>query len=134
MIPFFVALVSLWRSLARAFRTDPEFRALTLLLLTLVAGATAFYRHCERWTVFDSLYFCVMTISTIGYGDLVPTTAVSKAFTIVYAILGIGLFVSFVSKLVVSLMQGRDDRKERYRQRRDAWRERQKLAGREATV
>lgn len=66
----------------------------------------------ERWPLLDSLYFCVMTISTIGYGDLAPTTAVSKIFTMAYAILGIGLFASFVGKLVALRMAHHKKRKE----------------------
>lgn len=41
-----------------------------------------------------------MTMSTIGYGDLVPTSTISKLFTIIYALLSIGVFVAVVSKLV----------------------------------
>lgn len=38
--------------------------------------------------------------STIGFGDLAPSSAMSKAFTVVFALLGIGLFASFATKLV----------------------------------
>ena len=55
----------------------------------------------EGWSLLDALYFCVMTMATVGYGDLAPGTPLSKAFTIGYAMLGVGLFAGFVGKLVV---------------------------------
>jgi len=81
-------------------RHDAEFRALAVLLLFTLFLGTVFYWQVEEWSFLDSLYFCVMTVATIGYGDFAPTTDVSKVFTIGFAILGIGLFASFVAKLV----------------------------------
>jgi len=56
-----------------------------------------------------------MTMSTIGYGDLVPTTPLSKIFTIVYSILTIGLFVAIASKLVIVLVSRKKEAHERKR-------------------
>jgi len=100
MISFLLNLLLLGQTLWHGLRRDPEFRALGFLLVLVLAGGTVFYWQVERWTAIDSLYFCVMTIATIGYGDFTPTGNASKVFTIGYAILGIGLFASFVAKLV----------------------------------
>ena len=89
------------RSVWHGLRHDTEFRVLAILLLSLLVTGIVFYHYSERWNVLDCLYFCVMTVSTVGYGDLTPTGPLSKAFTICFAILGIGLFASFVAKLVV---------------------------------
>ena len=104
MVGFFLNLIRLVRAVAHALREDDDFRGLLVLLLTLLAGATYFYWEVEGWSVVDSLYFSVMTMSTIGYGDLVPTTPFSKVFTIVYALLSIGVFVSVVSKIVTVIL------------------------------
>jgi hypothetical protein len=40
----------------------------------------------------DALYLSAMTLSTVGYGDIVPTTIPSKAFGIVYALVGLSFF------------------------------------------
>ena len=74
---------------------------LIALIITLVSG-TAFYSAVEGWTVVDSIYFCVMTLSTVGYGDLHPTTPVSKVFTMVFFAVGAGIFVSFITKLAAN--------------------------------
>ncbi len=60
----------------------------------MLIGATIFYMLAEGWPVVDSLYFAFVTGLTIGYGDLAPTTPLSKVFTILYALLAIGLFVT----------------------------------------
>jgi hypothetical protein len=105
VISFLLHLLLLVRTLVYGLRDDAEFRAMAVLLVALMAGGTMFYHQAEHWSILDSLYFCVMTISTVGYGDLAPTREISKVFTIGYAILGIGLFASFVGKLVVLRMQ-----------------------------
>lgn len=90
-------------------RSDVEFRALALLLALLLAGGTIFYWRLEAWSLVDSLYFCVMTIATVGYGDLAPTGDLSKLFTVGYAVLGIALFASFVGRLLMLALKRRTD-------------------------
>jgi len=109
-------LINLWRLLVALWhgvKEDEEFRALLFLLITLLGGATYFYWHVEGWSVIDSIYFSVMTMSTIGYGDLVPTTTFSKSFTIIFAILSIGVFVAVVSKLVSIILEQKKIRKQK---------------------
>ncbi len=100
MISFFLQITLLLRTFIQGLRRDAEFRALGILLVLALLGGTMFYWQMESWGFLGSLYFCVMTLSTIGYGDLAPTSDLSRGFTIVYAIMGIGLFASFVAKLV----------------------------------
>lgn len=96
---FFIEVSLLVLSVWHGLRHDTQFRTLAILLLSLLTVGTVFYHYTEQWGVLDCLYFCVMTISTVGYGDLTPTGAISKAFTICFTLLGIGLFASFVAKL-----------------------------------
>jgi hypothetical protein len=78
---------------------DAEFRALFVSLISLLLTGTIFYSTVEGWTWLDALYFSVMTLSTVGYGDLHPTVPVSKIFTIIYVVIGVGLFVAFITKV-----------------------------------
>jgi hypothetical protein len=50
----------------------------------------------EGWNLLDSLYFCVITLTTIGYGDFSPKTDPGKLFTIMYAFTGIGLLATYL--------------------------------------
>lgn len=100
MISLFFNTLKLLRSIIIGIKRDQDFRVLLFLLVVLLSGATVFYRHVEGWSVLDSLYFSVMTMSTIGYGDMVPSNSYSKIFTIIYTFLGVGLFASFMSKIV----------------------------------
>lgn len=54
----------------------------------------------ERWTLIDSLYFSMVTISTVGYGDLSPTGAGSRFFTIVYVLIGITVIFAQLSNIL----------------------------------
>ncbi|XP_075242876.1 uncharacterized protein LOC142337494 isoform X2 [Convolutriloba macropyga] len=49
------------------------------------------------WTWPNALFYSFTVITTIGYGNIVPTTAFGKALTIFYGIFGIPLFFSVVS-------------------------------------
>ncbi len=70
--------------------------ALGLLLVIILFGAT-FYHLVERWNWLDSIYFTVITLATVGYGDLTPRTDLGKTFTIFYVFIGIGLFVTIAN-------------------------------------
>jgi hypothetical protein len=84
---------------------DEEFRILLFFLVSLLTGSTFFDYHVDGWSIIDSLYFSIMTMSTIGYGDFVPTTTLSKLFTIIFALLSIGTFVALISKIVEIVLQ-----------------------------
>jgi len=100
-------VLSLFLGLAHLGRTiklgahDPEFRALLVLFSGLLAIGTVFYARVEGWSVLDALYFSVATLATVGYGDITPRTSLGKAFTIVYVLIGAGVFVSLAARLAV---------------------------------
>ena len=71
---------------------------LTWALLTLLLG-TLVYSWLEGWNLLDSLYFCVISLATIGYGDFVPTTQPGKAFTIIYVINGIVILLALFDRI-----------------------------------
>ena len=50
----------------------------------------------EDWSIVDSLYFSVVTATTVGFGDLTPSTDGAKLFTIVYIISGISIIGKFL--------------------------------------
>lgn len=65
----------------------------------LVLTGTIFYWRTEDWTVVQALYFSVVTLTTIGYGDLAPTRAGTQIFTIIYILTGLGVFVALLASV-----------------------------------
>jgi hypothetical protein len=80
----------------------PEFRPVLGMVAITVGIGTAFYTVVERWGVIDSLYFSVVTLATIGYGDLAPATRIGKIFTILYVFTGVGILGLFLSTVARS--------------------------------
>jgi len=72
--------------------------ALFWALSTLLVG-TLFYHRAEGWSYLDALYFCVVSLGTVGYGDLTPTTPVARLFTIVYLINGIVILLALFDRI-----------------------------------
>lgn len=104
MITFILDTMKLLHAVMIGLKQDVEFRILLLFLVTLLVGATLFYYSVEGWSIIDALYFSVMTMSTIGYGDLVPTTMWSKLFTIIFSIMSIGFFAAVIAKIVTIVL------------------------------
>ena len=98
MPSFLLTLARFISAFGRGLR-DAEFRALLFVLVGLLVSGTIFYANVEAWGVLDSLYFSVSTLATVGSGDLHPTTPLSKVFTMIYIVLGAGVFVAFITKV-----------------------------------
>jgi hypothetical protein len=92
---------------------DPRFRSSVFVTFLTLAIGTIFYHTIEGWRWLDSLYFCVITLATIGYGDFVPTTDLGKAFTIIYVFIGIGILISFIDPIGEIIVQHRTEKVEK---------------------
>lgn len=106
VLPFFLVI----RQFALAFHIvwkDPAFQFLALITSGALGIGTVFYRFVEGWNWLDSLYFCVITLATVGYGDFSPQTDVGKIFTMIYIFLGIGLLVAVFTRLAEALLASR---------------------------
>ncbi len=65
------------------------FLSLGLVFLVIISG-TVGYSIIEGWTLFDSLYMTVITLSTIGYQEVRPLSYTGRAFTIILVFVGVG--------------------------------------------
>lgn len=72
------------------------FRLGTAAFITLITG-TVFYHIVESLTWVDSFYFSVVTLATVGYGDITPHTDLGKLFTAFYILIGVGIIGAYVS-------------------------------------
>lgn len=79
------------------FLRDPEYRDLLFTTIIVLGLGTVIYHYLEGWSWIDCLYFSVITLTTIGYGDFSPATDAGKIFTIFYILLGLGMILSFIN-------------------------------------
>lgn len=80
-------------------------RILLALTSTLTGIAALFYCLAEGRSLVDAIYFSVMTISTVGFGDLAPKTTLGKLFTVGYVVCGLGLFVATATAIADGLLR-----------------------------
>ncbi|MEP7166718.1 MAG: potassium channel family protein [Candidatus Woesebacteria bacterium] len=79
-------------------------------LAGIITIGTVGYHYLEGWSYLDSLYFSAATVTTVGYGDLYPTSPLSKVFTLIIMFSGIGLGFYVLSTFAGSMLRGRDRR------------------------
>jgi voltage-gated potassium channel len=107
-----ISLLLLLRRLRQAFSgllRDPETRALPSLAIIMLLAGTIFYSRTEDWSLLEALYFSLTTLTTIGIGDLSPSSEWSRIFTIVYVLVGLGVLVAFVTALGEKLLAARNE-------------------------
>jgi len=75
-------------------------RFLTAGVVTVIAIGTVFYHFVEGWRWVDSYYFSVVTLATVGFGDLAPKTDLGKIFTTFYIFSGVGMLAAYFGLLV----------------------------------
>ena len=75
------------------------------LVLLLTVG-TAGYAAIERWSILDSLYMTVITISTVGFTEVHPLSIGGRIFTILMILGGVGTVFYILNGLVQATLEG----------------------------
>lgn len=78
---------------------DREARNVFLYVGATILVGTVIYHLLEGWDWIDSLYFVVITTTTIGYGDITPTTQLTKFITIFFALNGVAILVMLFDQI-----------------------------------
>jgi len=72
----------------------PKYSLLSIfiVLFTIIASGTVFFHYVEGWSWVDSYFFTVVTLSTVGYGELVPASPLGRIATTGFIFVGLGVF------------------------------------------
>ncbi len=83
----------------------PVATSLAALLLVLVAG-TIGYMWIERWSLLDSLWMVLITLTTIGFGEIHPLSPAGRVFTIGLIVCGVSIGAYAISAFTRALLEG----------------------------
>jgi voltage-gated potassium channel len=86
-------------------RSSYRIRYALMALAAAVLFGTVGFHLIEGWSLADSLYMTVQTLTTVGYGDLPPHSPMGRAFAVVVMLIGAGGVALFVSTIVQSVVQ-----------------------------
>ena len=90
---------------------DPIKFRLTIHLATLLAIlvlGTLGFMYLENRSPLDAFYFIIVTLATVGYGDIHPTTPAAKVFVIFLIIFGVGTFVGVLANGTEMMLSRRE--------------------------
>ncbi|HEX7324829.1 MAG TPA: voltage-gated potassium channel protein [Rhodanobacteraceae bacterium] len=113
LIGYFILMLALltfaWRQFDRSSITASTLFALTsVVMLVIYATFGAFYLGADYkphiTDLVTALYFAMVTMSTVGYGDITPQTTNAKLFTVSIIVLGVAVFATSLTAVIAPLI------------------------------
>lgn len=78
-----------------------------LFFVLMVLGGAVGYMVIEGWSFTDALYMTVITLSTVGYGEVQRLSSTGRMFTMVLIILGVGFAFYLAGSIIRFMVEGR---------------------------
>jgi voltage-gated potassium channel len=78
-------------------------------VVILLAIGTISFRYLEDWTWVEAFYFSTYTLTTVGYGNLYPTTEGSMLCASLYMLVGVTIAVGAVGVIGSSYLRRREE-------------------------
>jgi len=76
----------------------------------IIFGSGALFAYLENKSLWDGVWYALVTITTVGYGDVVPTTHAGRVFGIFLILFGV-VFFSLVTANIAAFLIGSEQRK-----------------------
>jgi len=77
-----------------------------ILLLTVITLGTGGYYFIEKWSVLDSVYMTIITLTTIGFQEVKPLSYEGRIFTIFFVLFGVGVVAYTVNNGLRVIFEG----------------------------
>ena len=81
-----------------------RIRIVLLAVLGAIAFGTVVFHLLEGWSILDSLYVTVQTVTTVGFGDITPRTGLGRVFATVFMMIGVGVVLYALTSTVQSIV------------------------------
>ncbi len=75
-------------------------------MVMIISGGTLGYVFLEGWDLFDSFYMTIITLTTVGFGEVHPLSRVGKLFTIALIVGGVGTVFYALSTAAKFMLEG----------------------------
>lgn len=89
-------------------KTSTTLEIVVATTAAVMVFGTLAYHALEGWGYIDSFYFTGVTVTTIGYGDLYPATALGKIFTVFFAFGGVSIMLFALSMFATQYFERRE--------------------------
>lgn len=74
-----------------------------VVVFLIWAGGGVVFTCLEEWTFFESLYFCFVTLSRVGFSNMLPKKDITRFFAVLYLVVGLGSVAALISALLARL-------------------------------
>lgn len=79
-----------------------------IIFLAVLASGTIVFMFIENRSFVDAFYYIIVTMATVGYGDIVPTTPAGKIVAILLIITGVGTFLGVIANATEMMLSRRE--------------------------
>lgn len=83
-----------------------DFVFIVLFFIVILFAGTTGFMLFEGFSFWNSMYLTAMTITTVGYGDIVPVHIGGKVFTVFLVFSGVGFVLYAFSRLAETMIEG----------------------------
>ena len=90
-------------------------RYILLILIFVIAVGTVTFSLLEGLSLFKAFYFTVVTVATVGYGDIVPTHTASRILALIIIVVGVAAFTGLIVNATQFLVERNTEKQRKAR-------------------
>ncbi len=100
-------VIRIIKILARKIRKKPHIKTIIILLTITILTGTFGFSYFENESLWDSFYWTIVVITTVGFGDIYPVTFWGRIIFFLIAVMGISTITIIVGEFASYIMEGK---------------------------